>query len=188
MSKEVNNFEFISLLSYLLSILVFVILTCLCIYTFQLPIETISHIILGYSNLLIFSYFPYTVIYIIKTNRDKIQDVDLFKHLSNEDINISDNEDDDIEIIKGTIDNLYIDTYTFYDGNGRKVYLDYAYDIRMFEQAVNPCKAHDLHIRQHFKDHHCEFAYDDPNTYICKRVLPPKVYDEYLEVLREYEN
>ena len=93
------------------------------------------------------------------------------------------NEDNDIEIIKGTIDNLYIDTYTFYNGNDKKVYLDYAYDMRMFEKAVNPSKAYDLHIRQHFKDNHCELAYDDPNTYICKKVLPPKIYDEYMKDL-----
>lgn len=92
-------------------------------------------------------------------------------------------EDNDIEIIKGTIDNLYIDTYTFYEGSGRKVYLDYAYDMRMFEQSVSPSKLYDSHIRQHFKDSHCELAYDGPNTHICRRVLPPKVYDEYMRDL-----
>ena len=74
-----DNFEFISLLIYVLSIFVFVILICLCIYIFQLPVETISHIILGSVNLFIFSFFPYTIIYINKTNKEKIQDIDLFK-------------------------------------------------------------------------------------------------------------
>lgn len=81
MTNKIFTFEYTALLSYVISIFVFVLIFCFGSYVFELSTEVLTKIVHCYVNLIIFSFIPYTILYIIKSNKCMIMDINLFQEV-----------------------------------------------------------------------------------------------------------
>ena len=81
MNNKIFTFEYTALLSYVMSIFVLVLIFCFGRYVFELNAEVLTKIVVCYVNLVIFSFIPYTILYIIKSNKDIIMDINLFQEV-----------------------------------------------------------------------------------------------------------